>query len=166
MFASPPRQQHACHSSPLVARDLDSDIADSEGTRDIQNPGSFLVAIRRHIIYMLIFLLRERFLYINQHICCACDHLGRSTQKRFKPPSRGYFPSYLRRFRGMVELSSRRSYSTAPKGRYPPTQPAVPSVLHPSLVSSGRLQNQPLRNLSWYRHRCFEPPTVSIGDRI
>jgi hypothetical protein len=64
MFASPPRRQHACHSSPLVARDLDSDIADSEGTRDIQNPGSLLVAIRRHVAYMLIFLLRERFLYI------------------------------------------------------------------------------------------------------
>jgi hypothetical protein len=51
MFASPPRRQHACHSSPSVAKDLDSDIADSEGTRDIQNPGSLLVAVRRHIAY-------------------------------------------------------------------------------------------------------------------
>lgn len=162
MFASQPRRQHACHSSPLVARDLDSDIADSEGTRDIQNPGSLLVAIRRHIACILIFLLCE----IAYHICCVCDHLGRSTQKRFKPPSHGYFPSCLRRFRGMAEPSSRRSYSTAPKARCPPTQPAVPSVLHPSLVSSGRLQNPPLRNLSWYRHRCFGPPSVSTGDRI
>jgi hypothetical protein len=48
MPASAPQRQHTCHFSPLVARDLDSDIADSEAMRDIQNRGSLPVAIRRH----------------------------------------------------------------------------------------------------------------------